>query len=170
MQSLQLSMRAGQVAVSPVAGAASDRYGNRPVLELSQVLVSVALLFFAIATPHARWWIVGAYVLWSAYAGINICLTNIMLKLAPPRDNAGHIAVFEALGGLSFGLSTIAGGVLFDQLSAVEFALSIGPIELDYFALLFLGGAIARLLGVVWLARIDEPSARTWREILTCQR
>ena len=122
LQKMQLAMRVGQMAISPAAGRASDRYGNRPVLELSQLLVAAGLLFYFVATPAARWWIVGAWILWSAYAGINVCFSNIMLKLAPPRDNAGHIAVFEALGGLTFGLSTIAGGVLLDRLSAVEFS------------------------------------------------
>jgi hypothetical protein len=94
IQMMQLGMRAGQMALSPAVGYASDRYGNRPVLELSQGLVAAGLLFYALATPAARWWIVGAYVLWSAYAGINVCLNNLMLRLSPPQENAGYIALF----------------------------------------------------------------------------
>ncbi|HEY2838942.1 MAG TPA: MFS transporter, partial [Pirellulales bacterium] len=167
MQQMQLGMRVGQMALSPVVGNVSDRFGNRPVLELSQGLVAAALLFFALATPDAKWWIVGAYVLWSAYVGVNICLNNLMLKLAPAKENTGYIALFEAIGGLTFGLSTIAGGVLLDWMQAREVSLTLGPFRLDYFAILFVAGAILRALGVFWLARIREPGAWTWREIVS---
>jgi MFS family permease len=166
MQMMQMGMRAGQMALSPVAGRASDRVGNRPVLELSQMLVAIGLFFYFLASPEHPWWIIGAWVCWSAYVGTNICLTNLMLKLAPAQDNAGHIAMFEALGGVAYGLSTLAGGYLFDRLRDAHFHVLLGGVEVDHFALLFLVGAITRGLGVFWLARIPEPGARRWREIL----
>ncbi|HVU86354.1 MAG TPA: MFS transporter [Pirellulales bacterium] len=166
MQMMQLGMRGGQMALSPLAGRASDRFGNRPVLELSQALVALGLLFYFLASPEHPWWITGAWVFWSAYVGLNICLTNIMLKLAPSQDNAGYIASFEALGGVAYGLSTLAGGYLFDRLRDAHFHTSLGGIEIDHFAILFLVGVITRALGVVWLARIPEPGAWRWREIL----
>jgi len=166
MQRMQLGMRVGQIALSPKVGSVSDRHGNRPVLQLSQAVVAMGLLFFAIATPANPWWIAGAYVCWSAYAGINICLNNLMLKLAPAKENSGYIALFEATGGLAFGLSTIAGGVLFDQLQAAGVTLTIGPLTLDHFAILFLIGAVMRGAGVFWLARVKEPGATRWRELI----
>jgi len=166
MQQLQIGMRVGQMALSPAVGRASDRYGNRPVLEVSQLLVAVALLFYAVATPTAWWWIIGAWALWSAYTGINVCLNNLMLRLAPPKENAGYIALCEATGGLAFGLSTIAGGVLLDLMQARGATITLGPMTLDHFAILFVSGAILRAAGVFWLARIREPGAWSWRELL----
>lgn len=165
MQWLQLGTRVGQMSLSPAVGRASDRYGNRPVLELSQAIVALGLLFYALATPTARWWIIGAWTLWSAYVGINVCLNNLMLRLAPPAENAGFIALCEAVGGLTFGLSTITGGLLLDTMQANKATLTLGPVTLDHFAILFVAGAILRAAGVFWLARIDEPGARRWREI-----
>lgn len=166
MQTLQLGTRVGQMALSPAVGRASDRYGNRPVLELSQAIVAAGLLFYAVATPAAWWWIIGAWALWSAYVGINVCLNNLMLRLAPPAENAGFIALCEATGGLTFGLSTIAGGVLLDQLQARKATITIGPLTLDHFAILFVSGAILRAVGTFWLARVREPGAWKWREML----
>jgi MFS family permease len=166
MQMMQLGMRAGQMALSPAVGSASDRFGNRPVLELSQAIVALGPLFYFFASPEHPWWIAGGWAVWSAYAGLNICLTNIMLKLAPADDNARYIASFEALGGVAYGLSTIAGGVLLDRLRGMDFHTSIGTLTIDHFALLFLIGTVARGLGLVWLARVEEPGAKTWREIL----
>ena len=129
MQGMQLGMRLGQMGLSPTVGQASDRYGNRPVLELSQALVAVGPLFYCLASREQPWWIAGAWVVWTAYAGLNICLTNIMLKLSPPMDNAGYIASFEALGGLAYGLSTIAGGVALDALRDRGFHLTLGRLH-----------------------------------------
>ena len=166
MQLMQLGMRGGQMALSPTIGRSSDRVGNRPILELSQALVAIGPLFYLLATPAHPWWVAGAWVAWSAYAGLNICLTNIMLKLAPPQNNASYIAAFEALGGVAYGLSTLAGGVLLDQLRDAQFHVTLGGVDLDHFAILFLVGAVTRALGVVWLARVPEPGAKTSREML----
>ncbi len=166
MQLMQLGMRGGQMALSPTIGRSSDRVGNRPILELSQALGAIGPLFYFLATPEHPWWVAGAWVAWSAYAGLNICLTNIMLKLAPPQSNASYIASFEALGGVAYGLSTLAGGVLLDRLRDAHFHVALAGVELDHFAILFLVGAVTRALGVFWLARVPEPGAKSWREML----
>jgi len=67
-------MRIGQWGVSPWIGRLADRLGNRPVMIVSQLLVAAGLLFFALATPQHWAWLIGAWVLWVAYAGLNVCL------------------------------------------------------------------------------------------------
>ena len=112
---LQTGMRLGQLTVSPRLGALADRLGNRPVMIVSQLLVAAGLLFFAAATPTHWAWFIGAWVLWIAYAGLNVCLPNLMLKLSPERSNAPYIAAFYAVTGLCYAASTIVGGALVDQ-------------------------------------------------------
>ena len=84
--SLQTGMNLGQWGVSPWLGRLADRWGNRPVMFVSQLLVAAGMLFFAVATPEHWEWIIGAWVLWIAYAGLNLCLPNLMLKLARARQ------------------------------------------------------------------------------------
>ena len=60
-------------------------------------------------------WLIGAWVLWIAYAGLNVCLPNLMLKLAPPQANASYVAAFHAVTGLCYAANTILGGVLVDH-------------------------------------------------------
>ncbi len=45
LQVMRVGMQVGQVGISPLAGSASDHYGNRPVLMLAQACVSASLLF-----------------------------------------------------------------------------------------------------------------------------
>ena len=93
---LQTGMRFGQLSISPWVGGLADRLGNRPVMMVSQLLVAAGLLFFAAATPEHWTWFVGAWVLWIAYAGLNVCLPNLMLKLSPERvQHAVHRRVLR---------------------------------------------------------------------------
>jgi MFS family permease len=165
LQVMRVSMQVGQVGISPLAGSASDRYGNRPVLMLAQACVSASLLFFIAATgPATRWLLLGAWLLYSAYAVHNICLPNLALKLSPELERPGYLAVNDALSSLFHAASTIGGGVLFDWLRANSPDSSVEPYRSCLIVLLI--GLAMRSFGVVLLAAVDEPGAWTWREIL----
>jgi MFS family permease len=154
---LQTGMNLGQWTVSPWVGRLADRLGNRPVMFASQLLVAVGLLFFAVATPSQWWWLIGAWVLWIAYAGINVCLPNLMLKLAPHGTNASYIAAFYAASGLCFAASAILGGVILDYHKTWS-GFPLGGLWLSFFPCLFIFGWIARSLGALLLLWIIEPT------------
>jgi MFS family permease len=153
---MQTGMRLGQWGISPRIGALADRLGNRPVMIVSQLLVAAGLLFFAAATPEHWTWFIGAWVLWIAYAGLNVCLPNLMLKLSPEDANVPYIAVFQAVTGLCYAVSTIVGGVLVDQFSGWKLPLC-GGRWLLFFPCLFIAGWAARSLGALLLLWVIEP-------------
>ena len=155
MNGMQTAMRLGQIGVSAWAGPVSDRRGNRPVLIVCQLLVGVAPLFYFLASPASPYWLTGAWLLWSAYAGINICLPNLTMKLAPHGDHAPHLAAFQALSSLFLTVDTVGGGYLFDRLRGVPLVLFEIPI--DRFAAAFVLAAVFRTAGVLWLAGVPEP-------------
>ena len=169
MAILRTAMQCGQLSISPTVGRWVDRFGNRPVLQGSQALVAASLVFFLLASDHStvtRWLILGAFILWSAYAGINVGLYNLMLKLPPKNiERSGYVACHEATGSITYAISTVAGGHLLDVLRATPSHLHALPFWLSPFAALFLLGFVMRLFGIALLARIDEPGALTWREI-----
>src|SRR3954470_5115172 len=70
-QILQGVMRSGQLAIAPRAGRLVDRFGNRPVMVVSQLVVSFGVLCFLLASPAHPLWIAGAFIVWSAYPGLN---------------------------------------------------------------------------------------------------
>ena len=151
-------MRFGQLAVSPRLGALADRLGNRPVMIVSQLLVAAGLLFFVAATP-AQWaWFIGAWVLWIAYAGLNVCLPNLMLKLSPEQSNTPYIAAFYAVTGLCYAASTIVGGALVDRCGTWTF-FCFGS-HWSFFACIFLLGWATRSLGALVLTLVHEPRGR----------
>lgn len=163
---MRSGMRFGQIGVSWWAGPFSDRFGNRPTMLLSQALVATAPLFFLLATPEQPWWIIGAWAAWSFYAALNVCLPNLMLRLSTSGDYSPYVAVYFATTGLSYAVSTVIGGWLFDVLARHE-PFALGPFGLDRFEVMFWMSWITRSLAVVWLLWIIEPGALRWRDILT---
>ena len=159
MQSLLAMMRVGQTALAPAAGRACDRWGCRPVMIVAQLTVATGPLFLLAATPERWWWIVGAYVAWMAYAGMNVGIDTVKLKLAPADNTLPYLSVYYALSDLAFGASTIAGGWLFDRLEGH------GVATLDVYAWFFLVGWLGRSLVAALLVPLEEPGAARVRDM-----
>lgn len=159
MLGLKTAMRAGQLAVAPWLGRLADRWGNRPVMLACLPLVAAGPLFYFLATPESPWWLAAAWGVWIAYAGLNVCLPNLMLKLSPGESNTPYIATYYAVTGFLVAASTVAGGVAFDLLRNTPIPLFAG-FELDVYQYSFLFGWIARTMGVVLLLMVIEPRRR----------
>ena len=153
---MKTGMKGGQFAVSPWMGRLADRIGNRSVMIVCLLLCSQGPAFYLLATPETWWWIIGAWVVWISYAGMNVCLPNIMLKLSPEKSNAPYIAMYYAVTGLCYALNTILGGYLSDRFRDETF--HFGGMVFDYYDAIFLLGWIARTLGVLLLLMVSEPT------------
>ncbi len=164
LAALRVTTQAGQFAGARSVGRWSDRFGNRPLLVLAQLCVSLALVFFLIARPETWWLLFGAWVLFAAYVAHNICLPNLALRLSPELERPAYVAAAEAFGSVTHAASTVAGGVAFDYLRTH----AADPAGEPYRScLILLGTGLGmRLLAVPLAAMIHEPGAWTWREIL----
>jgi MFS family permease len=147
-------MFAGQSGIAPWMGRLVDRFGSRPVMIVTGLIVAAGPLFFLFSTPQRPWLVGGAFVAWIAYAGLNVGLDNIKLKLAPADNNAPYLAVYHATGELANGIAAVGGGMLFDVLTGG------GPEALRVYAYLFFSAWIARTMAVALVARLIEPEAR----------
>jgi MFS family permease len=160
-QILQGLMRTGQLTIAPWMGRLVDQWGNRPIMILSQCIVATGPLFFFFAAPEWRWLVAGAYIVWIGYAGLNVGLDTIKLKLAPAENNAPFLAVYYAVADFANGATMIFGGWVLDHIGAKDPAA--GPL----YAELFLAGFTARVLVIPLLTRLIEPSARRLRDLLS---
>jgi hypothetical protein len=168
LASMRVLMQVGQFAASGPVGRYSDRYGNRPMLVVAQSCVSVSLVFYLLASPRWPWLVAGAWILFSAYVAHNICLPNLVLKLASPAETSTYVAVSDTLGGMCHALATIGGGVLFDWLRSSSANASAEPYRSCLIVLAI--GLAMRGLAVPLAMVIQEPGAWTWREIIGLQR
>lgn len=160
---VMLAMRAevelGQTAVSSPVGLLVDRIGNKRVMIVSQLLVALAMIFYLTATPEHWWWIWGASTLFIAYAGLNVGIPNLLLKLAPDAQRNAYVASHYAWAGLAYGIGSLGGGLLFDFAAARQWSVTIGAWRLDHFALFFAVGMLLRACGALWIVAIPEEPA-----------
>jgi MFS family permease len=159
MRTLSGMMRVGQSGIAPAMGRLTDAWGNRPVMILAELVIATGPLFFLLATPERWWWLIGAYVVWIAYAGLNVGLDNVKLKLAPEDNNAPYLSAYYAISDLAYATSTVMGGVYFDQL------LAKGRDAKAIYAGLFVAGWLGRTLSTIFLFRLPEPGALRLRDL-----
>jgi len=155
IQTITATMRAGQMAIAPTMGRWCDAFGSRPVMIASQLVVATGPLFLFLATRERWWWLIGAYIAWIAYAGLNVGLDNLKLKLAPADNNIPYLAAYYTVSDFIFGMSVLVAGWVFDRLEDRGFAI------LNIYAGTFLVGWLGRTLVAALLAPIEEPGA--WR-------
>jgi MFS family permease len=153
---LQTGMRGGQLTVSPWLGRLADRAGNRPVMGVCLLLAATGPLFYLAATPEDWWWIAGAWVVWIAYAGLNVGLPNLLLRVSPRAADTPYIAAYYAVTGLCYAASTIAGGELLDRTRDLTLSLFGDNLTLGFYQWSFLVGWITRSLGVLVLLLVIE--------------
>jgi MFS family permease len=156
-RSLDAASRGLQILLMPWLGDLVDRRGNIRLLTLSWTIVSLATLFFFLAAPQAKWWIIGAYCCWVAYAGLNVTLPNLMLGLSPVGNTAAYAAAWFAWTQLAYSLSILAGGYLFDLLGRQATAIPSRGV-FDRFGMLFAASGALMILGIGLAARIPEPA------------
>ena len=156
-RSLDAASRGLQILLMPWLGNVIDRRSNVRLLVVSWAIVSLATVFFLLVTPGVKWWIVGAYVCWVAYAGLNVALPNLMLGLSPPQATAPYAAAWFAWTQLAYSLSILAGGQLFDWVSENGRLLGLSVGETSPFRLLFIAGGMLMVAGIGLAARVPEP-------------
>jgi MFS family permease len=156
--SMRVGMRAGQFGISPWMGRLADRFGNRRVMMACLPIVATGTLFFMAATPQAWGWVAGAWIVWIAYAGVNVCLPNLMLRLSPAPARTAYVAAFETARGLSVAASILLGGLAADYLRNETFVLFGGAWVLDCQQWMFFFGWATRTMGVLVLLLVLEPA------------
>ena len=162
MLALKTGMRMGQLAISPWMGKLADRFGNKPVMLATLPVVAAGPAFFLVAGAAGWWWLIGAWTVWVAYAGLNVCLPNLMLKLSPGQTNTPHIATYYAVTGFSTAVATLIGGWMFDNFGDYYFWFPFAgkAYSLDFYQYSFLFGWITRTMGVLLLLLLIEQPGK----------
>ena len=99
-----------QFLFSPVIGAASDRFGRRPVVLLSNLGLGLDYVLMALA-PNLRWLFVGRIISGITAASFSSA-TAYIADVSPPERRAAHMGLVGAAFGFGFVIGPAAGGLL----------------------------------------------------------
>lgn len=155
-KSLDASSRGTQSLIMPWIGDWIDRHGNVKVLAISQAMIAAAPLFFLVATPDAKWWILGGYFCWLAYAGQNVVQPSLMLALSDQEEKPAYIAAYYAWCHVALAVGSLLGGVLFDWLKSIVEADEPSGTFFNHFAIVFVIAWTMKSIGVYFAASIRE--------------
>ncbi len=141
------------MAMMLVWGRLSDRFGNRPILMCTGVIIALVPLFWLMTgwqQVRADLWIYLAIfhlifgAMWSA---IDLCNNNLQISITPIQHHATFFAIAAAVAGVSGALGTTVGGILV-QADCYEGMWGV-------FAL----SAMLRLVALIPLLFVDERGA-----------
>jgi len=147
-------------------GRLIDRYGNKPVLQMSALLIALSPLPWFFATPATTFFVLMSNIIsGSSWPVSDVCQQNLYLSHSPQVHRSMYIAVFLAsinLFGVAFG--NAVGGFLmqtpFAALAAQHYVFLGMPMTSTRY--MFLATIVLRIVVMfVFLPRISEEGAWT---------
>lgn len=99
-----------QFLFGPVLGGISDRFGRRPVLLIS--LMVMALDYLVMAVAGSIWLLLAGRVVGGITAATNSTANAYMADISKPEDRAANFGLIGAAFGLGFVAGPLIGGLL----------------------------------------------------------
>jgi DHA1 family tetracycline resistance protein-like MFS transporter len=99
-----------QFIFGPTVGNLSDRYGRRPVLIISLVVMAFDYVLMALA--HTIWLLIIGRIIGGITAATQSTSAAYMADISKPEDKAANFGLIGAAFGVGFVLGPLMGGVL----------------------------------------------------------
>lgn len=164
LQLLGGCMVAATLASAPIWGRVSDTYGNKPVVFLSAILLGSGPLAWVFTYPGKDVWnmtvlVMGHLFAGIAWTGVIVGQGNLVLAVAKPETRGLALGLTQAITALVGGLAPLAGGEFMEHTKTL-----FG--ETGRYSVLFSLNALLRVLSVVFLINIADPTSMRIREFL----
>lgn len=152
-----------------VWGKLSDKVKNKAIIQLAS-WVAVFLPFAWIhAKPDSVFLPAILHIAGGGFwAGINLCINNLLLRIAPPDNKGIFFSTFNVIAGLGAGLSPIFAGLLLRSFVHLKFSVlnfNVMPLHL-----VFLGSTLMRLASMQLLKYVHEPEAASVGQLVRILR
>ncbi|OZB18736.1 MAG: tetracycline resistance MFS efflux pump [Rhodobacterales bacterium 34-62-10] len=113
-----------QFLFGPILGALSDRFGRRPILLVSLLVMAVDYVVMALA--GSIWLLVAGRVVGGITAATHATATAYMADISAPQDKARNFGLIGAAFGLGFVLGPVMGGLLAEWGTRAPFIAAAG--------------------------------------------
>jgi MFS family permease len=153
---------AGQGAIATWFGKRFDQGRHRRWMLICQLIVAAGGALFLFATPEFPWPFHAAWVMWIAYAGLNVAIPDLTLRFAPQGAAGPWIGLSFSLAAVTFGVATVAGGWAFDHLLIANW-LGLGDSARGQYDAFFLFATALRLLAAGCLFLLPGSLAKETR-------
>ena len=107
---LATTFAAMQFVFGPTVGSLSDRYGRRPILIISLVIMAFDYVLMALA--HTIWLLIIGRVIGGITAATGSTAAAYIADISEPEEKAANFGLIGAAFGMGFVLGPVIGGVL----------------------------------------------------------
>ena len=126
-----------QFLVGPTLGSMSDRYGRRPVLLISLVVIAVDFVVMGLA--HSIWLLIITRIVGGIAAATQSTAAAFIADISTPENRSANFGILGATFGVGFVLGPLLGGLLGEFGFRVPFFAAAGlatfNLILGYFVL-----------------------------------
>jgi hypothetical protein len=141
-------------------GRISDRVKNKAVIQFtSWVAIFLPLVWVSARTESVAIPIILHIVGGGFWAGINLCMNNLLLKISPQEHRASYISAFNITGGLGSAAGPILAGFVLKSIGSLDLHLlswHLFPIQV-----IFMASTLFRLLSFQLFKFVNEPEEVT---------
>ncbi|RJP68040.1 MAG: MFS transporter [Candidatus Abyssobacteria bacterium SURF_17] len=137
-------------------GGISDKVRNRPIIRVGTLITAFIPLAWILVTPQSRVLpILINTVAGLFWAGINLCMNNMLLRISPRENKSMFLSTYNILAGLGAASGPILAGWILKSLADANmmiFSWKVLPIYI-----IFLVSAAGRLISRNILRNVREP-------------
>jgi len=161
IQGTAVFMAIGNVLAAPFWGYFSDKFGNKPVLTLSLLMLSLNPIPWILCQPNQDTYnavlLLSTHVIMGiTWAAVALTQFNLVLATAKPEDRANYLAAGMTVMAVVGGVAPLVGAGMMAELRH-HF-----PVETAYKIVFGMAGII-RILSALSVLPIQEPGAQGFR-------
>ena len=137
-------------------GKISDKVKNRPIIQLGSWIAAFIPIVWIIVKP-------GSVIIpilintisGGFWAGINLCTSNLLLRISPQENKAPFLSLYNTAGGLGAAAAPILSGFALMIIAGKD--LTFLPGEMLPMHVIFVVSTALRLLSLQFFKRVHEP-------------
>lgn len=143
-----------------VWGKISDKARNKAIIQIASWVAAFLPLAWVTVSPGSVTVPILLHLLGGGFwAGINLCMNNLLLRISPQENKTVFLSSYNILGGLGAATGPILSGLILNLMGALDLqvlSLKVLPLQI-----IFLSSTILRLLSRRYLKHVHEPEEVT---------
>jgi MFS family permease len=141
-------------------GKISNRAQNKAVIRAAGWVAVLIPLAWVSARPQSVVIPIILHVVGGGFwAGINLCMNNLLLRISPQENKGSFLSIYSIAGGIGAATGPIVGGLVLKHIN--ELNLQLFSVTLLPLQVLFITSTLLRLLSFQLFKYVHEPEEVT---------